>query len=116
ELAAFLLEAASNQMREREVDVVAAEQDVVADREPREREPSFLLAHRDEREVARAATYVHDEDDVAGPERLAPFLACTLHPRIERRLRFFEERQIRKARLARRSHRQLSRDRVERSG
>ena len=59
-------------VREREVHVVAAEQDVIADRDAREREAPALLGRGDGREVRRAAADVDDEDHVARLELLAP--------------------------------------------
>ena len=60
---------------QREVHVVAAEQDVLADREPREGEVAALVADGDQGEVGRAAADVADEDDVADLDLLAPGVA-----------------------------------------
>ena len=53
---------------EREVHVVAAEQDVVADGDALERQLAALLAHGDQGEVGGAAADVADQDDVADRE------------------------------------------------
>src|SRR5437899_1663641 len=95
-------------MCQRQVDVVAAEEDVVADREAGQRQATLLLAHCDEREVAGAAADVDDEDDVARTHVSAPFVAGGLDPGVERRLWFLEERELRKARLRRRLHREIA--------
>ena len=52
------------QAREREVHVVAAEQDVLADGDALEREVAVLLGHRDQAEVGGAAADVADEDEI----------------------------------------------------
>src|SRR2546423_1048413 len=91
ELASFGFEPAAHEVRERQIDVVSAEEDVIADREPGEGKPPLLFAHADEREVARSAADVDDEDDVAGMDELAPRVARRLHPGVERGLRLFEE-------------------------
>ena len=56
---------ARHHVGEREVHVVAAEQDVLADRDAMQFEVAFALDHRDQREVGRAAADVDHEDDVA---------------------------------------------------
>ena len=71
---------ARDDVREREVHVVAAEQDVVADRDAVQLEVAVALEHRDQREVAGAAADVDDEDDVARPHLLAPAAAAGLDP------------------------------------
>ena len=58
----------AHRVRERQVHVVAAEQDVIADRDPLEGERAALLADRDQREVGGAAADVADEHDVADPD------------------------------------------------
>jgi len=89
---------------------------VIADREPGEGKPPLLFAHADEREVARSAADVDDEDDVAGMDELAPRVARRLHPGVERGLRLFEESEVPEPRLGRGLHRQFARGRVERGG
>ena len=63
-------------MREREVHVVAAEQDVVADRDAMQFQVAFALDDGDQREVGGAAADVDDEDDVADLHLLAPAAAA----------------------------------------
>ena len=53
---------------EREVHVVAAEQDVVADGDALERQRALLLVDRDQGEVGGAAADVAHQHDVAGAE------------------------------------------------
>src|SRR5438128_313030 len=65
---------------EREIHVVAAEQNVIADRLALQRELSARLRHADEREVAGAAADVDHQQHVSGLELLAPALAHRLEP------------------------------------
>ena len=101
---------------EREVHVVAAEQDVIADRDALEREVAAVVANLDQREVGRAAADVAHEHDVAGLQILAPRLAARREVRVERGLRLLEQRDLVEAGLARRDDRQLARDRIEARG
>ena len=57
---------------QRQVHVVAAEQDVVADGDAVQLQVALALAHGDQREVAGAAADVDDQDDVARLHLLAP--------------------------------------------
>ncbi len=59
---ALLFEALLQKSREREVHVVAAEQDVLADGDALEREFAVLLRDGDQGEVGRAAADVADEE------------------------------------------------------
>ena len=105
---------ARDDVREREVHVVAAEQDVVADRDALQLEVALALEHGDQREVAGAAADVDDEDDVADLHLLAPAAAARLDPAVERGLRLFEQRQRPVAGGLGRLGGQLARGRVER--
>ncbi len=65
-------ELARDHVREREVHVVAAEQDVFADRHAMQFKVALALDHRDQREVGRAAAHIDHENDVADLDLLAP--------------------------------------------
>ena len=95
ELRALRPQLLADDVREREVDVVASEQDVVSDSEARQRQPALVLADRDQREVAGAATDVDHQDHIARPDMLAPFVSGCFHPRVQRGLRLFEKREAR---------------------
>ena len=69
------LEPLLQQAREREVHVVAAEQDVLADGDALEREVAVLLGDGDQGEVGRAAADVADEDQIADVDAAAPAVA-----------------------------------------
>ncbi len=66
------LEALLEQAGERQVHVVAAEQDVLADGDALEGEVAVALGHGDQAEVGRAAADVADEDQVADRDAPAP--------------------------------------------
>ncbi|KGX04687.1 putative molecular chaperone HspA/DnaK domain protein [Burkholderia pseudomallei MSHR640] len=109
-------ELARDHVREREIHVVAAEQDMLADRDAMQLEVAVALDDRDQRQVGRAAADVDDEDDVADPDVLAPRAAAFLDPAVERRLRLLEQRHMRVAGRLRGLGRQLARGRIERRG
>ena len=113
---AFPLEALLHDAREREVHVVAAEQDVIADRDALEREVAVVLADGDQAEVGRAAADVAHEHQVADAKLPAPALARAVDPRVEGGLRLLEQRDVREAGVGRGAKRQLARLRVERAG
>ncbi len=82
-LRALLGELARDGVGEREVHVVAAEQDMLADRHAMQFQIAFALHDRDQREVGRAAAYVDDQDHVADFHLLAPRAVALLNPAIE---------------------------------
>ena len=82
------------QSREREIHVVAAEQDVLADRDALERQVAVPLADRDQAEVGRAAADVADQDEIADLDPPPPAVAERVEPGVERRLRLLEQRDV----------------------
>ena len=56
-LGAWIREPLHQMMREKKIHVVAAEKDVLADRDPLERQVSAFFLHFDEREEKRSACY-----------------------------------------------------------
>ena len=83
---------------EREVHVVAAEQEVLADADAFEREISAARRDGDEAEIRGAAADVADEHDVAGADLGAPIGSGLGGPGVERGLRFFEQDDVGQAR------------------
>jgi hypothetical protein len=55
---------------------------------------AFALQHGDQRQVGGAAAHVHDQDDVAMLDLLAPLAAAGLDPAVQRGLGFFQQRQF----------------------
>ena len=80
---------------EREIEVVAAEEQVIADRHAFERRRARFDSDPDQAEVGRAASDVADECDLFVFERDRPPLFG--HPRVERGDRFLQQRQRRQA-------------------
>src|SRR5438876_5772014 len=72
---ALLFEPLLHEAREGEVDVVAAEQDVIADRDPFEREIAVVLADEDQAEVGGAAADIANEHKIADAQLPAPAVA-----------------------------------------
>ena len=87
---AFLRKLIGDQSGQREVHVIAAEQDVFADGHAFERQLALLFRNRDEREVRRAAADVDDQDEVTELDALAPVLVA-IDPGVEGCLRLFEK-------------------------
>ncbi len=108
------LEPLLQQPREREVHVVPAEQDVLANRHPLEREIAGLFGHGDEAEVGGSAAHVAHEDEIADAHALAPRVPLAFEPCVERGLRFFQQREPLEPRLDGRPAGQLARLLVER--
>ena len=114
DLVALLLEAHLQHAREGEVHVVAAEQDVLADRHPLEPQLAALLGHGDQAEVGRAAADVAHEHEIADAHAAPPAIALLRDPRVERGLRLLEQRHVPEAGLLGGAHRQDPRLLVER--
>ena len=80
------------QTGQREIHVVAAEQDVLADSDALERELTLPLRYRDQAEVRGSAADIADQHQIADLDPAPPLVAKRVQPGIERRLRFFEQR------------------------
>ncbi len=76
---------------QRQVHVVAAQQDVLADGQARQGQVAPFVGHGDQGEVGRPAADVADQDDVADLDLLAPFLALDGEPGVKGGLRLLEE-------------------------
>ena len=78
---------------QRQVDVVAAQQDVLAHGHAVQRQLAPRFRNRDQGEIGGAAADVHYQDQIAHLHALAP-VGVALDPGIEGRLRLFEQRDI----------------------
>ena len=107
-------EPALQKTREREIHVVAAEQDVIADGDAFERQLAVAFGDGDQAEVRRAAADVAHEHEVADFDAPAPLLPARVEPGVECRLGLFEQRDVLEPRALRGSQRQLARLLVER--
>src|SRR5690606_4926253 len=80
-----------HQVGQRQVHIVAAQQNVVAHGHAVRFELAVALEDRDQREVAGAAADVDYQDDVARRYLFAPAAAAALDPAVQGRLRLFEQ-------------------------
>ena len=86
---------------EREIHVVAAEQDVFAYGDALKAKFAAFLCDRDQREVGGTAADVDNEDEIADADLLAP-VRMAFDPGVESGLRLFEQDDVLIARLLRR--------------
>ena len=75
---------------EREIDIVAAQQNVIADRDAVEAQFAVRFGDRDQREIGGTAADIDDQDQVAHGDALAP-IGVAFDPGVEGGLRFFEQ-------------------------
>ena len=112
---ALLGQALRHHAGQREIDVVAAQQNVIADRDAVQREFAVRLGDGDQREVGGAAADIDDQDEVAHRNALAP-IGMALDPGVEGRLRLFEQGDVLIAGLLRGFQGQFARHGVEGRG
>ncbi len=77
----------------REVHVVAAQKQVLADGDALELQLARFLRNRNQRQVRGPAPDVDNQDQIAGFDSLPP-IWIAVNPGVERRLRFFEDRDL----------------------
>lgn len=88
-------------VRQRQVHVIAAQQNMVAHGHPRQLHLPGLLRDRHQGKIARAAAHIDHQDHVADLDILAKTLAHRLQPGVQGRLRFLEQRDMLKPGLLR---------------
>ena len=103
-------------VRKREVHIVAAKQDVIANSHACELQFTILFCYGNQREVGCASADIHYKDDVSDFDTFSESVAHLLDPGVECRLWFFEQRHIVKPRLGGGLCREFTRCRIERSG
>src|SRR6266700_1465251 len=96
-------------MRKRQVHIVAAQKNVIADGDTRELKSAVFLSDAYERKIGCSSADIHDENDVSQFDLLAKTVSGLFQPRIERRLRFFNQGDVFKTRDLGRLNRQLAR-------
>src|ERR1022692_2153886 len=79
------------QSRERQVHIVATQQNVIADCYPLERQIAALFRDRNQAEIRRASTNVAYQNQIADLDSLAPTIALGLEPSVKRSLRFLQK-------------------------
>jgi hypothetical protein len=113
---ALRLELLPDQMRQRQVHVVAAEQQVLAHRHAPRLQAAVLLAEQDGGKVAGASADVDHQHQIADRQVRAPGVTSLVEPGIKRGLRLLEQGQLIEPGRERRLHRAFSRGRIERGG
>ena len=113
QLRVLLRELRLDSARQREIHVVAAEQDVLADSDALKPKFAAFLGDGDQREVGGTATDVDDENEIADADLLAP-VRIAFDPGVESRLRLLEQDDVLVARLFGSVQCQLARHGVER--
>ena len=93
---------------EREIHVVATEQNVIADCDTLQRKVAGVLSDQDQTEIGRPPADVAHEEQIAHAKFLAPEVARTRDPRIAGGLRLLEQSDARKTGLGRGAKRQLA--------
>jgi len=101
---------------QREVHIVAAQQDVIADRQAGKLHLAPLLGNGDEGKIGGAAADIDDQDDVAFADVVTEPLAHSLDPGIKRGLGLFEQGDVFEAGVRGRRERQLARRGIEGGG
>jgi len=114
ELRASVREFFADDVSERKIHVVAAEQDVIADCCSLQIHVAVAFRDRDRRKVTGAAADVDDEHHVARPELTPKAVTARGQPRVERGLRFLEQGDALETDGFRRLHGELARSRIER--
>src|SRR5262249_5730476 len=78
--------------RQRQVHVVATQQDVVADGDAFQRQFATLFGNHNKAEISRATADVAHENEVADFDAVAPGCTPAFQPSLKGRLRFFDQR------------------------
>ena len=112
ELRAFLDELLMDGMGERQIHVVAAEQDVLADGETVEAQLAGFFSNGDEREVRGAAADIDHEDEISDTDELAP-VRVPLNPGVEGGLRLLEQNHVAITGFLRGMQREVAGDGIE---
>jgi len=79
---------------QRQIHVVAAQEDMLAHRDAVQFQGTVLLGDGDQRQIRGATAHVHHQDQIAHLHLLAPVTLGGLDPAVERRLGFFQQHQV----------------------
>src|SRR5450759_1840644 len=104
-----------NAARQREVEILTSEQEVLADGSAFKFDVSALDVGPYEAEVRCAASDVANQHELAVSQVLSENVLMLRHPRVKGSQRLFQQSQVLQSCLSRRFHRQLSSFLVERS-
>jgi hypothetical protein len=111
--AAITTKLGRHRVGQRQVEIVAAEQDVIANRDTLETKIAAVIAHFNEAKVCGAATDVTDEHALARIHHLAPVCLMLVKPGIKGCLWLFEKCHM-QAGVFGRFHSQVAGDGIER--
>ena len=114
ELGALSGEALLDAVGQAQVHIVAAEEDVVADRDPFEHQLASLFRYRDQAQIGRSSTHIAHQDHIPDPDVFAPPVTSRLNPGVARGLGFFEQAHRRQAGLLGSLDGQLASRRIKR--
>ena len=92
---AFGCQTLVDRVRQSQIHVVAAQQDVITDRHAGQLEFALFFVDGNEREVGGSAADIDDQDDFAGPNLFAKLITHRLTPRIESGLGFLNQCDLR---------------------
>ncbi len=87
---AFFSEPLGHDAGEREIDIVAAEQDVIAHRDAVEAQFAVRFGDGDQREIGGAAADIDHQNEIADGDALPP-IGMAFDPGVEGGLRLFEQ-------------------------
>ena len=87
----FRLQAFRGKMRQRQIHIIAADQQMIADGAPLQHQFALILGRLDQRQIRRASAHVADQHHIAGPQMLAPLIPLCMQPGVHRGLRFLEQ-------------------------
>ena len=104
----FCVELPFNAARECKVEILASEQEVLADGGAFKFDVSALDVGPYEAEVRRAASYVANQHELAVSQVLSENVLMLRDPRVKGSQRLFQQSQVLQSCLSRRFHRQLS--------
>ena len=113
---ALRLQPGAQSIGQRQIHIVAAEQDMLADADAVEVEDAVLLRDGDQAEVSGSAADIADQDDVAAADLSAPVLSSLRRPCVERRQGLLQQDDLAEAGGFRGLRRQISRNIVEGGG
>jgi len=91
---AFPLQLALERVGQRQIHVVAPQQDVLAYADALQLQITSDIGHGNQAEVCGTAADVAHQDDVAGRDGIAPLPASLSHPGVERGLRFLQQHDL----------------------
>lgn len=94
ELDTLLRQLGSDRVCQGQIHVVAAQQNMLADRHPHQFQGTVAFGHGNQRKVGGTAAQVDHQDDIAKLDLLAPPFPSGQHPVVQGRLRFFQQHQM----------------------